>query len=181
MTTTAPPAPHKPKRGMENVRDMVLSLALVLAFVGVVFFFARPDPRTTEQALREIDPSGDLRAASQSIPGLPVPTGLGDGWRATSSTPEDGGLRIGYVTPDYQYAEYAVRGAEPGTFVFDQTGRGTRGGSLRIGDREWQVWSDSEGHTSLVLQGAGSTVVVGGLRETAEDEELQELAASLRP
>jgi hypothetical protein len=160
---------------------MVLSLALVLAFVGVVFFFARPDPRTTEQTLREIDPSGDLRSVSETIPGLPVPTGLGDGWRATSATREGDGLRVGYVTPDYQYVEYAVRGADPGTFVVDQTGRGTRGGSLRIGDREWQVWSDGGGHTSLVLPGAGSTVVIGGLRETAEDEELQELAASLRP
>lgn len=180
MTTTAPPAPVK-KRGRENVRDMVLSLALVLAFVGVVFFFARPDPRTTERALREIDPSGDLRSMSESLSGAPVPTGLGDGWRATSSTREGDGLRVGYVTPDDEYAEYAVRGADPGTFVFDQTGRGTRGGSLRIGDREWQVWSDDEGHTSLVLVGTGSTVVIGGLRETAADEELQELAASLRP
>ncbi len=176
-----PAAPPKKQRGRETVRDMVLSLGLVLACVVVVWFFARPDPRTTEKALREVDTGGDLRAVSQSIPGVPVPLGLPEGWRATSSTPEDGGLRIGYVTPQDQYVEYAVRGSDPGTFVVDQTGRGTRGGSLRIGDRTWEVWSDADGHTSLVLPGTGSTVVLGGLRETAEDDELSELAASLQP
>ncbi len=42
------------------------------------------------------------------------------------------------------------------------------------------MWTDDEGHTSLVLTSPAGSVVLGGLRESAEDEEISELAAALQ-
>lgn len=179
------PAPPKQKRGRENVRDMVLSLAVCVAVIVPVWFLGQPAP-SDSKSLRVVDTAPDITAFRQSAPGVPVPVGLPEGWRPTSSTLEDGRLRIGYVTPDDGYVEFAAQGASAAqggpveTFLRDQTGRGDAGTSLAVGQRQFTVYSDDEGHTSLVQQSPAGTVVVGGLRETAEDDELSELAASLR-
>lgn len=175
-STTSEPAPKR-KRGRENVRDMVLSLAVCVAVIVPVWYLGQPP---TSDALKVVDPAADVVAFQQAAPGVPVPVGLPEGWRATSSTLADGRLRIGYVTPDEAYAEYAAQAGPVDTFVTDQTGRGTAGTTLTVGQRQFTIHSDADGHTSLVQEQPAGTVVLGGLRETAEDDELTELAASLR-
>ena len=184
VTPTA--TPPKRKRGRENVRDMVLSLALCVAVIVPVWFLGQPAP-SDSKGLRVVDTAADVSAFRAAAPGVPVPGPLPAGWRPTSSTFEGSQLRIGYVTPDDGYVEYAGQGAAPapgaavgGTFLREQTGRGTAGTTLAVGDRRFTVYSDREGHTSLVHERGVGTVVVGGLRETAEDDELAELAAALR-
>lgn len=180
MTTKAvtPPAPAR-KRGSETARDMVLSLAACMALVIPVWFLAQPPP-SASKSLRVVETATDIQALQAAVPGVPAPAGLSAGWRPTSSTLDGPALRIGYVTPGEEYAEYAARSGDPESFLLEQTGRGRRTGQLTVGGSAFEVWSNSDGHTSLVLRRAGSTVVLGGLRETADDSELQELAASLR-
>lgn len=181
-TPTGTPTGTAPtrKRGRENVRDMVLSLALCVAVIVPIWFLGQPAP-SDSKALRVVDTTADLTAFRAAAPGVPVPGPLPAGWRPTSSTLEDGQLRIGYVTPDDGYAEYAARAGSPGgPFLREQTGRGTAGTALVVGDRRFTVYSDRDGHTSLVDERPAGTVVVGGLRETAEDDELAELAGALR-
>ena len=175
--TTAPAAPAK-KRGRENVRDMLLSMAVCVAVIVPVWYLGQPAP-SDSKAIREVDPSTDLRSFAALAPGVPLPS-TPEGWIPTSSTLEGANLRIGYVTDGEGYVEYAAQGGDPGTFVRDQTGRGRAGSPLTVGSRSFTVYSDGEAHTSLVLEQDGGTVVVGGLRETAGDEELSELAATLR-
>ena len=175
-----PPAAPKRKRGRENVRDMVLSLTVCVGVIVPVWFLAQPPPSDSAR-VRVVDTSGDVAAFRQAAPGVPVPGVLPEGWRPTSSTLEDGRLRIGYVTPDEEYAEYAAQAGDDAAFLEEQTGRGRAGAPLTVGGRAFTIWSsEDDSRTSLVATQSGGTVVVGGLRETAEDDELTELAASLR-
>lgn len=173
------PQPAKRKRGTETVRDMVLSLIAVFAVI-LPFYWLAGLSDDEKGGIKPVDPSPQYAALRQAVPGVPVPTGLPKGWVATSSTLDGSDLRVGYVTPGGGYAEYAAHGDPAGTFLADQTGKGHRVTSLKVGARDLQVWSDDKGATSLVLQHPGWTVVVGGLREDAEDDEVQALAASLR-
>ena len=174
------------KRGRETVRDMLLSLAVCVAVIVPVWFLGQPAP-SDSKALRVVDTAADLSAFRAAAPGVPAPGPLPKGWRPTSSTLAGGQLRIGYVTPDDGYVEYAgqggsqaQRGGSVEAFLREQTGRGTAGTTLAVGDRRFTLYSDGDGHTSLVDARPAGTVVVGGLRETAEDDELAELAGALQ-
>ena len=156
---------------------MIRSLGLVMLLVVTLWFLAQP-PDSDEQAIRVVDPGPDVVALQRAVPGVPVPQGLPPQWRPTSSTLEPSGLRVGYVTPDDQYAEYATSN-RPG-FLEEITGRGREVGTQRVGDVIWRQYVDAEQHTSLVREVAGQTVVVGGLRESTSVEEILTLAGAVR-
>ncbi len=179
MSTQTVAPPKKRKRGTENVRDMLLSLGACMLVVVPVWYLAQP-PESDSKSYRVVDPGPELASFRALAPGVPVPTGLPAGWRATSSTLDGSRLRIGYLTPGGGYAEYAAQGGAPEAFVADQTGDGKEVSPLTVGTRRFVVWSDDQQHTSLVLAQPQGTVVVGGLREDADDAEVQALAASLR-
>lgn len=172
-------APPTRARGRENVRDMVLSLAVCVAVIVPVWFLGQPAP-SDSKALRVVETADDIAAFRTAAPGVAVPGPLPTAWRATSSTLEQGRLRIGWVTPDDGYVEYAAQAGPPGEFVPEQTGRGTPATALTVGGRRFTVYRNGDGHTSLVVERPAGTVVLGGLRETAEDDELAELAQALR-
>jgi hypothetical protein len=181
-TTARPPAPAKKKRGRESVGDMVRSLSLVLLGVVVVWWFAQA-PASDEAELRVVDPSGDLAAFTTDVPQTPVPTGLPEQWRPTSSTRTGASeLRVGYVTPEGQYAEYAAATDADG-FVRDITGFETDGGRqlepVDVDGVAWEQYRDSDGSLSLVRSAGPVTVVVGTTRATATQEELVALVRSL--
>ncbi|MCW2779429.1 MAG: secreted protein [Frankiales bacterium] len=175
-----PPRPTgKKKRGSENVRDMLLSMGICTAIVIPIWYLAQP-PASDSKTIRVVDPTSDITAFSAAAPGVPVPRVVPKGWRATSSTLTGATLRIGWVTPDDGYVEYAAQGGAPGAFVADQTGRAQPVSPLTVAGRAFRVYSASRAHTSLVLQQAAGTVVVGGVRETGDDAHLTELAQGLR-
>lgn len=180
MSTATPtrPAPAKKRRGRENVRDMLLSMGVCVAIVVPIWYLAQP-PASDSRTGRPVDPTADVRAFSATAPGLPVPPAVPPGWKATSSTLEGPSLRIGYLTPGRGYVEYAAQAGPAGPFVDDQTGHGQAGSTLTVAGRPYRVYS-ADGHTSLVLRTARGTVVVGGLRESADDEQLTALAQALR-
>lgn len=170
------PAPKRPrKRGRESAGDMVRSLGLVLLLVVALWFLARP-PGSDAQPVRTVDPTSDLAGLQQAAPGVPVPH-LPTGWRATSSTLDPDGLRIGWLTPAGQYAEYAASRA-PG-FLADITGHGRQVGTYAAGGSTWMQYADAEEHTTLVRLAAGRTVAVGGVRETSSLDELHAMAAAV--
>ncbi len=181
-TPTGPaPAGRGPrKRGRETAGDMLRSLGLVMILVVVMWFLAQP-PDSDEQSLRVVDPTQDVTAFSAAVPGVPVPTGLPEQWRATSSTLTAGQLRIGYVTPDDEYAEYAATTAPAEEALPDLTGtaQATRD-RVEVEGQPWRVHRDDEA-LSLVRTYGRTLVVVGSLRSTASQAELETLAAHLRP
>lgn len=156
---------------------MVRSLGLVLAIVGVVFFFAQP-PKSDARAIRQVDPAGDVRSFAQVHPGVPVPTTTPIGWRPTVTDSSRDQLRVGWVTPAGSYVEYAASNAEPAQYVREITGAAPARGSVEVAGTTWQRYAAGDS-TSLVLPVDGVTVVVGTLRANASLADLRLLAGSL--
>lgn len=173
-------AATKKQRGRETAGDMIRSLSVVLVLVLGMWFLAQP-PDGDEQEVRVVDPAGDIAAFTAEVPGVPVPDGLSDDWRATSSTLTAGTLRIGYVTPDGKYAEYAASTAPRDEFLGDVVGAGAQELADVEVDGVTYAQRRDGGATSLVRTEGSSTVVVGTLRSTAGSDELEELAGSLEP
>ena len=175
----APPVGKK-KRGRESAADMLRSLAVVLVLVVAMWFLAQP-PDSDEQRIRVVDPTADVTAFVADVPGAPIPTGLPEAWQPTSSTlvGEPSGLRIGYVTPEGEYAEYAASTAPAEEFLPDITGEGEQLEPLQVAGQSWERYRDADGSLSLVREYGPTLVVVGTKRATAEPAELEALAASL--
>ena len=155
---------------------MIRSIGLVMLLVVPLWFLGQP-PDSDEQVIRVVDPAADVAQLQRIAPGVPVPRGLPASWRPTSSTLDPAGLRIGYVTPSEQYAEYAT--SDRADFLPDITGRGTQVGTQEVAGVVWRQFADAADHTTLVREVAGRTVVVGGVRESTSLEELRALAGSL--
>ena len=156
---------------------MVRSLGLVMLIVIPIWFLAQP-PDSDEQAIRVVDPGPDVVALQRAVPGVPVPQGLPPQWRPTSSTLEPSGLRVGYVTPNDQYAEYAT--SDRPEFDTEITASAPAVGTGPVGGQTWRLHDDGEGTTTLVRSAGGRAVAVGGLRETTTLEELLVLAEATR-
>jgi len=171
------PAPVKPKRGRESVGDMIRSLSLVLGIVVVVFVLAKP-PGSDEQAIRVVDPAGDVRSFAQTHPGVPVPTTAPAGWRATVTESRLDLLRVGWVTPAGTYVEYAATTAPAAEFVQEISGGAPDTGAIDVAGVRWQQYAQGA-TTSLVRTAAGATIVVGTRRGNASLSDLRLLAGSL--
>ncbi len=183
MATGAPddlrPTGRPNARLGQTVRDMVLSLAVVIGVVAVIMLITlRPQP----DPVRVVDPTPVLLSARAEA-GYPVvyPEGLDAAWRPTSarweataeSIPEKAWY-VGFVTPAEEFAQVSQSKSESEGYLVEQTGRGRPAGSWG----EWQRYENSEGTRSLVRIVSGVTTVVGG---TAEWSVLEGLAARLSP
>jgi hypothetical protein len=160
---------------------MIRSLGLVLLVVVPIWFLAQP-PASDEAELRVVDPTADIRAFADEVPQAPVPGVLSERWRATSSTYLAGqqSLRVGYVTPDEQYAEYAASTAPAQEFLETVVGEDAeRLAPVRIDGTSWDRYRDEDGSLSLARSYGGVTVVVGTHRATAQPAELEVLLRSL--
>ena len=134
---------------------MVRSLGLLMVVVVPIWFFAQP-PDSDESELRVVDPTADIAAFATDRPRVPVPGALPDGWRATSSTTTRGPaqLRVGYVTPDGEYAEYAASEAPRDDVVEAARRRGSAGAGRRDG-RQHDVRELPRGRRLAVLRARG--------------------------
>ena len=188
MSTQAPTAhstqvapPKKRKRGRETAADMVRSLGLVVLVVVPIWFFAQA-PESDEVPLREVDPARSIDAFAADVPAAPVPRGLPDGWRATSAT-YDGGqtsLRVGWVTPQGEYAEYAASNQPQEEFLDAVAGEQVEQlEPVTVDGVAWQQLQEPDGSRSFHRSYGSTTVVVGTRRATAGPEELAVLLGSL--
>ena len=179
MSTQAPPA--KKRRGRETATDMVRSLGLVVLVVVPIWFFAKA-PASDEQELREVDPRGSISAFAADQPGVPVPGPLPQGWRATSASYTGGqsALRVGWVTPETEYAEYAASTAAPEDFLEATVGEDVEQLSpVTVDGETWQQVREPDGSLSFTRAYGATTVVVGTRRATASLPELEVLLRSL--
>jgi hypothetical protein len=180
--TPPAPTPTKRKHGRETAADMLRTLAVIMLLVVPMWFLAQP-PDSDEQRVRVVDPAGDLAAFQAEVPQAPVPAALPQTWRATSSTlqREPDALRIGYVTPDGEYAEFAASTAERAEYLAEITGEeAAQLDAVQVDGVAWEQYRDADGSLSLVRSYGPAVVVVGSLRSSADLAELRALAASLQ-
>ena len=166
----------------KTVKDMILSMAVVLALVFVIVLLAwRPTP----EVVNVIDPAPAIsQAAAQADFPLVVPGGLSDDWRPTSArwepSPESGSdpvLHIGYVTPTDQYGQVSLSRAATERYLGEQTSGGRPIDTREVAGDVWQRW-EADDRRSLVLIDGGVTTIVSG---TGEWSEIEGLAATLEP
>lgn len=180
-STAERPAPPKRKRGRETALDMVRSLAVVLALVIPLWFLAQP-PDSDEAEIRVVDPTADVTAFVSDVPTAPVPGALPSGWRPTSSTYDGAAdlLRIGYVTPQGQYAEYAASTRAREDVVREYAGEDAQPlEEVTVDGAAWQQLRQPDGSLSLVRSFGATTVVLGTVRDTAGLGELEVLLRAL--
>ncbi len=162
----------------QTVRDMVLSLAVVLAAIAVIMAITwRPAP----DPVRVVDPAPELALARAQAP-YPVlyPADLDPSWRPTSArweiTPTsmpDPAWHVGFVTPEIDYAQLGQSASQDPAYVAEQIAGAEPAG-------EWNGWLryDSADQRALVRVDGGVTVVVSG---TAPWSSLELLADRLSP
>lgn len=175
------PATKKSRRGRETAGDMVRSLGLVMIAVIALWYLAQP-PDSDEQRIRVVDPSSSINSFAAASPETPVPGTLPDQWRPTSSavSADPDLLRVGYVTPAEQYAEYAASAAPADEALPELTGDDAKQlAPVQIDGEQWARYRDDGGSLSLVRSYGQVTVVVGTKRASASLDELQTLVQSL--
>ena len=181
MSTQVEAPPAKKKRGRETATDMVRSLAVVFALVVPVWFFAQA-PESDEAEIRVVDPSQSIAAFAADVPTVPVPGPLPEDWRATSSAygGAAGTLRVGWVTPQEQYAEYAASTGPREEFFEQVVGDDVeRLAPVTVDGVAWEQYRQTDGSLSLTRSFGRATVVVGTQRATAGLAELEVLLRSL--
>lgn len=167
----------KPRR-QAGVRDMLLSLGVIFAFIALGWpAFVNREPQT----VRTINVAASLAAAraSTSYP-LLSPVALPADWRPTSAyvnKPPATGFHIGFVTPANQYAAVEQTNAPAAQAVTEVLGEGSLPGeTATIGGQQWNLRESATRMHALVRTANGVTVIVTG---TASRAELQTLAESL--
>ena len=179
-TAPAPAPPAKRRRGRETAVDMVRSLAVVFLLVVPLWFFGQASPGDSKR-IRPVDPTEALTAFAQQTR-APVPS-TPDGWVVNVARFDAGVVRIGYVrgvggdVRGDSYAEFSG-GAGP-TFLETAAGKGATAGTVDVAGVAWDRYLSTDGHESLLRHVGATTVLVGGIRETATSDQLRALAATV--
>ncbi|MBL7501413.1 DUF4245 domain-containing protein, partial [Frankia sp. CN7] len=184
-------------RGQETVRDMVLSLAVVMAgvFLFVIFVLPRGDG---EDAVKVVEnTSTTVTAFARQAPyEVLAPSGLGqDLWKPTSlrvqvpgstagADPDVATLSIGYVVDredDRAYARYEVSNAPDA--VQRLLGNRPVTGHRAIDGQTWDERRSDDGHLALTRAVGDAVVIIddGAGSGGASEADLEALAASVRP
>lgn len=163
----------------QTVRDMVISLGLVLAVVAVIMFITlRPEP----EAVKVVDITS-MRTAAATQAGYPILTPAAmEGLQATSVRwePTEGSQgvsvwHVGYVLDGEEYVQVSQAAtADPG-YIAEQTDGGRPIGTLDIMGSTWEQ-RESSTRRSLVLERDGVTTIVSG---TTSWDRLPTIAAAL--
>ncbi|MDJ1134652.1 DUF4245 domain-containing protein [Streptomyces iconiensis] len=175
------------KRGAQAVRDMIISLAVIVLAAWVIYLFIPHDDK--KDPVKPVSYTVELNSARRAAP-YPVaaPEGLSKNWRATSvryaaDSPKGSAWHLGFMTPDNEYATVEQTDKpRPQKFIEDVTqGAEKTAKTQRVGGDEWTRY-EGEKYDALVRtfkngkKGTSVTVVTG----TASFKQLGQLAGALQ-
>jgi cytoskeletal protein RodZ len=196
-TSSRPPGPGDdvPAAGVDpalqranrlNAANMIRSIVpLVLISVALVWW--QSVQQSVDERVQTVDPSStvQLAAARAGYP-LLLPTGLGEDYLVTSARTDAGNagegdpvtVEIGYLTPSKEYAGFVVSD-DPGADALSAVLTGAEEqGTVDVAGETWTRSTTERDETALSRESGGVTVVVSG---SAPDDELEEVAAAVRP
>ncbi|MGW0607302.1 DUF4245 domain-containing protein [Streptomyces sp. NPDC002644] len=164
-------------KGKQSVRDMVLSLGLILLAAGVIYLFVPHDDTAPEP--KRVDYRVELLTARRAAP-YPVaaPEGLPESWTATSVRyrAENARWHLGFADPDGGYVALEQSTEKPDEFVDSATQGAKKTGTRSVGGRDWDRY-EGERYDALVLREEGVTTVVTG---SGGQDDLAAMAGALR-
>ncbi|MEU5398573.1 DUF4245 domain-containing protein [Streptomyces sp. NPDC005963] len=166
-------------RGKQTVRDMVLSMVVIGAVVGVTYIFIPRDD--TKDPVKRVDYTIELVTAQRAAP-YPVvaPQGLSKEWKPTSVTydrSDSNAWHLGFLDPKREYVAVEQSTAPFDKYVGRVTHRAQDTGETRqVKGESWQIWEGPK-YDALVREHQGATTVVTG---TAPLDRLAEMAAALK-
>ncbi|MET9504578.1 DUF4245 domain-containing protein [Streptomyces sp. NPDC006622] len=165
----------------QTVRDMVLSLGLIMVAALVMYFFI-PHDDSAAPDVKRVDYRVELltarRAASYPVA---APEGLSSGWKATSVRFDGAAFdawHLGFHAPDGEYVAVEQSTQKRARFI-DEASQGARETKVteEIGGRTWTHYTGGR-YDALVLEGTdGATTVVTG---TASFAQLAKMADALK-
>jgi hypothetical protein len=186
---------QRQRRGQETIRDMVLSLAAVMAGVLVFVIFVMPRGGD-ETAVKMVATAEPMAAFARQAPYTPLaPAGLPALWKPTSirlTVPaggSDGGTTaeaaIGYVIDRPGNRTYArLRESNAPDAVQKLLGNRPARGTADVDGVAWQLRPDDSGNVAITHTDGGVTVVIDdgdGKAGGATQADQIALARSLRP
>lgn len=154
-------------------RDMIISLAVLLVPIGVVFVGWRF--LMSGQDVNPVDFGESVDEAKRAGLSVVEPDGLSDQWVPISHSVDGKGgvtLRIGYHTPDEAGVQLVESDAEPETVLEASLGPEPRkSGGKELAGREWTVYKTVDGHNAYVSETEDMTIAVVGDAAIAELDE----------
>ena len=196
-TSSRPPSPEDdgPARGVDplieranrlSAANMIRSLLPLVLICGALVWWQSVQ-QSVDERVQTVDPSStvQLAAARAAYPVL-LPTGLAEDYLVTSARTDAGNARegdpvtleLGYLTPAREYAGFLVSDdprAAPLRAVLDGA---EEQGTVDVAGETWTRSTTERDETALTREADGITVVVTG---SASDDELEEVAAAIRP
>ncbi|MGW1727094.1 DUF4245 domain-containing protein [Streptomyces sp. NPDC002306] len=164
----------------KTVRDMILSLGLIMIAAGVIYVFVPHDDKAPD--IERVDYRVELltarRAASYPVA---APEGLPGSWKATSvrfQGDKFDAWHLGFQDPDGEYVAIEQSTQKRAAFV-DEASQGAKEtkATEEIGGRTWTRYTGGR-YDALVLKDTdGSTTVVAG---TASFDRLAKMAEALK-
>lgn len=177
-----PPAVSLGRSGGRSLKDIALSLLILLLPIGLLLGFNRFVLDGEQPTV--VDP-GSAVAQARAAGAFPVdqPVGLSSAWRpvrADFRRGEDGAtLRIGYLTPGQEGVQLVQSDVSAERLLpAELTSAGRPEGTVDIAGTPWQRYSARPGERALVLLAPERSIIVVG---AADESRLRELAAALRP
>lgn len=167
------------RQGKQSVRNLVLSLGVVILAAGFIYLFIPHDD--SGDPVKRVDYRVELQTARRAAP-YPVaaPQGLPASWKPTSvrySGDDFHAWHLGFADPEGQYVAIEQSTQAPTPFIADASqGARKTSATQRIGGHSWQRYEGSH-YDALVHRSDGATTVVTG---TASFGELTKMAEALQ-
>ncbi|CAB4917129.1 MAG: DUF4245 family protein [Actinobacteria bacterium] len=178
-STTPRPTGRRNARLGQTVGDMVRSLAVVLAIVGILVLVTY---QSQQQEIRTVDVASVAAQAQRQAPFELLTWPAPQGAQATSvrwePTEASGGIpvwHVGYLVDGGEYLQISQSATTEVGFVPEQTAGGQPAGESATGGQAWQRYETAK-RRSLVSVDGGVTTVVSG---TVTWPELEKAAGSV--
>ncbi|WP_328806239.1 DUF4245 domain-containing protein [Streptacidiphilus fuscans] len=177
MATETVTVRKRPGMAAKSVRDMVLSLAAVMAAGLVIYYFI---PHSGGNGVHAVPYQDSVPSARRAAPyPLLAPEGLPSGWNATSVNYDGTNAdtwTLGFIDPSTQYVALEQSNAPLNTVVQNATIDAVKqSATTMVNGVAWTHYQGTR-YQALVLPGAKGTTVVFGTESFAK---LGDFAAKL--